>query len=67
MFCHRPMRVALGAASASARTVSGARRPMTFPARNVTIVVPYAPGGIADTTARIVAPALEKDAGRSRS
>jgi tripartite-type tricarboxylate transporter receptor subunit TctC len=31
-----------------------------FPARNVTMVVPYAPGGIADTTARIVAPALEK-------
>ena len=31
-----------------------------FPARNVTMVVPYAPGGLADTTARIIAPALEK-------
>lgn len=51
----RALVLALIAFSASAAFASD-----PFPTRNVTVVVPYAPGGIADTTARIVAPALEK-------
>ena len=36
-----------------------------FPARPVTIVVPYPPGGLIDIVARFLAPALAKELGQS--
>jgi tripartite-type tricarboxylate transporter receptor subunit TctC len=37
----------------------------TYPARAVTIVVPYPPGGLIDIVARVLAPALGKELGQS--
>ena len=34
-----------------------------FPARNISIVVPYPPGGVVDPVARLLAPALAKELG----
>ena len=36
-----------------------------FPARNISIVVPYPPGGVVDPVARLLAPALAKELGQS--
>ena len=49
---------ALGLASHAARAQS-------FPSRPIRIVVPYSPGGGADTTARLIAPKLQEALGQS--
>jgi len=36
-----------------------------FPSRNISIVVPYPPGGVVDPVARLLAPALSKEFGQS--
>lgn len=36
-----------------------------FPSRNITVVVPYPPGGVVDPVARILAPVLAKELGQS--
>ncbi|MFN0005246.1 MAG: Bug family tripartite tricarboxylate transporter substrate binding protein [Burkholderiaceae bacterium] len=36
-----------------------------FPSRNISIVVPYPPGGVVDPVARILAPVLSKELGQS--
>lgn len=36
-----------------------------FPSRNISIVVPYPPGGVVDPVARLLAPALAKEFGQS--
>ena len=36
-----------------------------FPFRNISIVVPYPPGGVVDPVARILAPVLSKELGQS--
>jgi len=41
-------------------TAGGAIAQETFPARSITMVVPFPPGGVADTTGRPTAAALEK-------
>jgi tripartite-type tricarboxylate transporter receptor subunit TctC len=53
----------IGAASAlfAARSAWSAN---AYPARPVTLIVPFAPGGIADLTARIVAEAMGRDLGQ---
>ncbi|MDX3906282.1 MAG: tripartite tricarboxylate transporter substrate binding protein [Pigmentiphaga sp.] len=37
----------------------------TYPARPITVVVPYEPGGTADVLFRVIAPAMEKQLGQS--
>src|SRR5829696_10097101 len=56
---------AFGAASAASLLGSPAPAQTGWPARNVTMIVPFPPGGQADLAARPVAAALEKILGRS--
>jgi len=50
------------AAAFSAPLLAGAQ---AYPARPVTIVVPYPPGGLIDIVARVLAPALSKQLGQN--
>ena len=54
--------IALAAVSACAAAAQGTPPP-AFPARPVTMVVGFAPGGPADVVARLIAPALGADLG----
>ena len=55
----------LGAcAGAAAVTVGGSARAATWPERNVTVVVPYAPGGQGDVFARLVGDRLARALGQ---
>lgn len=59
-------RRSLGAAIVAALSVvSGAVSAQTFPSKPITIVVPFAPGGIADLTARAVAEHMGKSLGQT--
>lgn len=44
--------------------VSGAAVSQTYPARPITVVVPYAPGGTTDVLARVVAKSMSADLGQ---
>jgi tripartite-type tricarboxylate transporter receptor subunit TctC len=57
--------LALPALSAGALAASPVRAQSRWPARNVTMVAPFPPGGQADLAARPVAAALEKILGRA--
>ena len=51
-------------AALSALSVVPVHAQDTFPQREVTIVVPFNPGGASDMTARIIAKGMEADLGR---
>jgi tripartite-type tricarboxylate transporter receptor subunit TctC len=55
----------LSAVAASLAFASGAFAQSTFPARPVSLVVPYPAGGLSDIIARTVNPALGKNLGQS--
>ena len=50
---------------AGAAVLAGRASAQTFPNRQIRIVVPYSPGGGADTTARLLAPKLQEALGES--
>ena len=54
--------VLLGVATASLAAPAQAQQ---FPSKPVRIVVPYTPGGGADTTARLIAPRLQEVLGET--
>ncbi len=47
-----------------ALAATGARAQAAYPTRPITLIVPFAPGGIADLTARVVAEAMGRDLGQ---
>jgi tripartite tricarboxylate transporter family receptor len=55
----------LGAAAALPALAATARAQDRYPSRNITMIVPYPPGGQADFAARPIAKALEKILGRA--
>ncbi len=61
----RPTRRRLLGGLLLAPLAGAARAEGSYPARTITLVVPFAPGGIADITARTVAQAMAADLGRS--
>lgn len=52
-------------AAIAALTVASAARAQTFPARPVTIVIPFPPGGISDTTTRVIGAKFTENTGQS--
>lgn len=54
----------LAASVAALATLSGYARAQTYPARSVTLVVPFAPGGTTDVVARIVGEQLSRTLGQ---
>ncbi len=54
---------ALGAASISLS--AGAAGAQSYPARDITFIVAFAPGGVADTLARLVGKGLSEKLGRT--
>jgi tripartite-type tricarboxylate transporter receptor subunit TctC len=59
----RPLRLLAGAVLAIGAALAGTCDAAGYPDRPVTIVVPYAPGGATDASARLVAQALQKQTG----
>ncbi|MBT2302821.1 tripartite tricarboxylate transporter substrate binding protein [Variovorax paradoxus] len=57
-------RLLLGGAAALAASVALPAHAQKFPAKPVTLVVPFAPGGNLDVVARTLAPALERSLGQ---
>ena len=61
--CKAAMLTAIAAAATWAFASGALAQSTAFPAagRPITIIVPYAPGGVTDTGARLMAAALEKE------
>ena len=59
------MKTTRRAALLGAAVLAGRASAQTFPNRQIRIVVPYSPGGGADTTARLLAPQLQEALGES--
>lgn len=59
------MKTTRRAALLGAAVLAGRASAQTFPNRQIRIVVPYSPGGGADTTARLLAPKLQEALGES--
>ena len=57
--------VALGALLVAAVAVAASAHAETFPSRSIRIIVPYAPGGSIDLTARVIAKNLQDRVGQS--
>jgi tripartite-type tricarboxylate transporter receptor subunit TctC len=57
--------VALSALLVAAVAVATSARAETFPSRSIRIIVPYAPGGSIDLTARVIAKNLQDRVGQS--
>jgi tripartite-type tricarboxylate transporter receptor subunit TctC len=57
--------IGLGALLVAAVTVAASARAETFPSRSIRIIVPYAPGGSIDLTARVIAKNLQDSVGQS--
>ena len=57
--------IALGALLVAAVAVTASARAETFPSRTIRIIVPYAPGGSIDLTARVIAKNLQDSVGQS--
>ena len=57
--------IALGALLIAAVAVAASARAETFPSRSIRIIVPYAPGGSIDLTARVIAKNLQDSVGQS--
>ena len=51
--------IALGALLVAVVTVAASARAEPFPSRSIRIIVPYAPGGSIDLTARVIAKNLQ--------
>jgi len=58
-------RALLGAVLGALLTVSGAAQPQDYPTKSIRLIVPFAPGGLADTSARAVAEKLGTRLGQS--
>ena len=50
---------------ASALALAGGARAQSYPSKAIRLVVPYSPGGGADTTARLIAPKLQEALGET--
>src|SRR5437773_7597159 len=61
---HGPRRALLAAWALCAMLPLGAVAQARYPERPITLVVPFAPGGIADVTARAVAQSMAKSLGQ---
>jgi tripartite-type tricarboxylate transporter receptor subunit TctC len=61
----KSFRILLSAVLASAVAYSSAVTAEAYPSRPISIVVPFAPGGATDTTARLLAKEMEKASGYS--
>ncbi len=57
--------VAIGALALAGLTLSGAARAQAFPSQPIKLVVPFAPGGLPDTVARLLAQRLQAPLGQS--
>jgi tripartite-type tricarboxylate transporter receptor subunit TctC len=57
--------VALSALLVAAVAVAASAHAETFPSRSIRIIVPYAPGGSIDLTARVIAKNLQDRVGQS--
>src|SRR5918997_7134127 len=63
-FTRRSLIASAGAATVAGAGVHSAAAQPSYPARPISLVVPFAAGGATDATARIVASLLEKDIGQ---
>ena len=59
------MKTTRRAALLGAAVLAGRASAQTFPNRQIRIVVPYSPGGGADTTVRLLAPKLQEALGET--
>jgi tripartite-type tricarboxylate transporter receptor subunit TctC len=55
---------AVAAISSAITGLTGAASAQTFPSRPITLLVPFPPGGVIDTTARVIETDLGKELGQ---
>ena len=64
MKLHRRQFLHLGAGTAALPAMSRMARAQTYPSRAVRVIVPYAPGGVTDVVARLIAQKLSEHLGK---